>query len=191
MSTRTEELRMDIAEERRELAESIEAIGDRVSPGRIVERRTNRIKDRITSVKDTVMGAAPSMPSMPHPHPPSMPSMPSVSMPDVQGTTRGNPLAAGVVAFGLGALAAAVFPATRKEAEVAQAARDAVEPMAQEVGKEIASGMQEHAKVAAEQVRSVATEGAEQVKQAATAATEHAKEAGTNAADEVKQQASS
>lgn len=197
MSTRTEELRMDIVEERRELAQSIEAIGDRVSPGRMVERRTNRVKDRLSSIRDTVMGAAPSMPSMPsmpHPGAPSMPTMPSVSMPsmpDVQGTTRGNPLAAGLVAFGVGALAAAIFPATRKEAEVAQAAREAVEPMAQEVGKEMAAGMQEHAKEAAEQVKAVATDGAEQVKQAATTATEHAKEAGAHAADEVKQQASS
>ena len=105
-----EKLGMDIASERRGLAESIEAIGDRVSPGRMVERRTNRVKDRISSVKDTVMGAAPSMPSMPSmPHPglhpgssdgSSMPSMPS--MPDVSGTTRGNPLAAGLVAFGTG-----------------------------------------------------------------------------------------
>jgi len=175
VSTRTEELRMDIVEERRELAQSIEAIGDRVSPGRMVERRTNRVKDRLSSIRDTVMGAAPSMPSMP----------------DVQGTTRGNPLAAGLVAFGVGALAAAIFPATRKEAEVAQAAREAVEPMAQEVGKEMAAGMQEHAKEAAEQVKAVATDGAEQVKQAATTATEDAKEAGAHAADEVKQQASS
>lgn len=191
MGTRAEELRMDIADERRELAESIEAIGDRVSPGRMVERRTNRVKDRIASVKDTVMGAAPTMPSMPHPHAPSasMPSMPS--MPDVKGTTRGNPLAAGLVAFGAGVLAASIFPATRKEAEVAQAAREAVEPMAQEVGKELASGMQDHAKEAAEQVKTVATEATDQVKQAATEATAHAKEAGAQAAGEVKSQAGS
>lgn len=188
MSTRTEELRMDIAEERRELAESIEAIGDRVSPGRMVERRTNRVKDRLSTVKDTVMGAAPSMP---HPHAPSMstPSMPS--MPDVAGTTKGNPVAAGLVAFGAGLLAASIFPATRKEAEVAQSAREAVEPVAQEIGKEVASGLQEQAKEAAEQVKETATEGAEQVKQAATTATEHAKEAATEATAEVKDQASS
>ena len=186
MSTRTEELRMDIAEERRELADSIEAIGDRVSPGRMVERRTNRVKDRLSTVRDTVMGATPSMP---HPQAPSMstPSMPS--MPDVAGTARGNPLAAGLVAFGAGLLAAAVFPATRKEAEVAQTAREAVEPRAQEMGKEVAAGLQDKAKEAAEQVKATATDSAEQVKQAATTATEHAKEAGTQAAAEVKNQA--
>lgn len=191
MGTRAEELRMDIADERRELAESIEAIGDRVSPSRVMERRTNRVKDRITAVKDTVMGATPSMPSMPsgpsgsmpHPHAPSMPH------PDVAGTTRGNPLAAGIVAFGAGMLAASIFPATRKEAEVAQAARDAAQPVLQDVGKELASGMQEKAQEAAAEVKTAATDGAEQVKQAATEATEHAKEAGTQAAAEVKSQA--
>jgi len=188
VSTRTEELRMDIAEERRELAESIEAIGDRVSPGRVVERRTNRMKDRLSSVKDTVMGAAPSMPSMPHPH---APSVSTPSMPDVTGATKGSPLAAGLVAFGAGLVAAAIFPATRKEAEVAQAAREKVEPVAMEAGKEIAADLQEKGQEAAEQVKATATEGAEQVKQAATQATEHTKEAGTQAADEVKGQVSS
>jgi gas vesicle protein len=188
VSTRTEELRMDIAEERRELADSIEAIGDRVSPGRVVERRTNRVKDRLATVKETVMGAAPSMPSMPHPH---APAMSTPSMPDVAGTARGNPLAAGLVAFGTGLLAAAVFPATRKEAEVAQTAREAVEPVAQEVGREVASGLQDKAKEAAEQVKATATEGAEQVKQAATTASEHARDAASDATAEVKDQASS
>lgn len=184
MSTRTDELRMDIAEERRELAESIEAIGDRVSPGRIAERGTNRVKERVSTLRETVMGAAPSMPSMPHPHAPSMPSMP-----DVAGTTKGSPLAAGLVAFGAGLLAAAVFPATRREAEVAQAAREKAEPVLQEAGKEIAADVQSKAQEAAEQVKTVATESAEQVKQAATTATEHTKEAAGQAKAEVEDRA--
>ena len=181
MSTRTDELRMDIAEERRELAESIEAIGDRVSPGRIAERGTNRVKERVSTLRETVMGAAPSMP---HPHAPSMPSMP-----DVAGTTKGSPLAAGLVAFGAGLLAAAVFPATRREAEVAQAAREKAEPVLQEAGREIAADVQSKAQEAAEQVKTVATESAQQVKQAATTATEHTKEAAGQAKAEVEDRA--
>ena len=38
-----EELRHDIERRRDDLGETIDAIGDRVSPGRIIERRRNRI----------------------------------------------------------------------------------------------------------------------------------------------------
>jgi hypothetical protein len=142
MSTRTDELRTDITEDRRAMARSMEAIGDRVSPGRIVERRTNRMKGRVASWRVSVMGAAPSM------------SMPDA--PDVAGATKGNPLAAGLVAFGVGLVAAAAFPATRKEAELAQAARDAAQPMLEEAGREIASDVQAKAHDAAEQVKAAA-----------------------------------
>ena len=39
MGTHAEELRLDIASDRQELAQTIEAVVDRVSPGRILERR--------------------------------------------------------------------------------------------------------------------------------------------------------
>jgi hypothetical protein len=172
VSTRTDELRTDIAEDRRAMAQSIEAIGDRVSPGRMVERRTNRMKDRMVSWRVSVMGAAPSMPHG---------SMSMPDAPDLAATTRGNPLAAGLVAFGAGLVAAAAFPATRREAELAHAAFDAAEPMLHEAGKEIASDVQARAHDAAEHVKAVASEGADQVKQAATTATEHTKGAASDA----------
>src|SRR4051794_41986204 len=55
-----EELRREIEATRGDLGTTIDAIGDRVSPGRIVERRTNRMRGGIRSVRESVMGRASS-----------------------------------------------------------------------------------------------------------------------------------
>ena len=54
------ELRRDIERRREELGDTIDAIGDRVSPGRIIERRRNRMADGVRSLKDRIMGTVES-----------------------------------------------------------------------------------------------------------------------------------
>src|SRR3954453_11921358 len=58
MGQSAEELRRDIERTRSELTGTVDAIGDRVSPGRIVERKTNRARESIRSIRGTVMGTA-------------------------------------------------------------------------------------------------------------------------------------
>lgn len=47
---------------RSDLSGTVDAIGDRVSPNRIIERRTNRMRDGIRSVRESVMGPVSSAP---------------------------------------------------------------------------------------------------------------------------------
>ena len=56
MGQSTHELRRDIERTRADLGDTLDAIGDRVSPGRMIERRKNRMSSGIRSVKDRVMG---------------------------------------------------------------------------------------------------------------------------------------
>ena len=58
MGQSTYELRRDIEQTRADLGETLDAIGDRVSPGRMIERRKNRMTSGIRSFKDRVMGTA-------------------------------------------------------------------------------------------------------------------------------------
>ena len=58
MGQTTEELRTQIAEQRDDLGRELEAIGDRVSPGRMAQRRKAAVGERFTSVKERVMGTA-------------------------------------------------------------------------------------------------------------------------------------
>ena len=58
MGESADELRRDIEETRGGLTETLDAIGDRVSPGRVIERRKNRMVQSVQSVRDRVMGSA-------------------------------------------------------------------------------------------------------------------------------------
>ena len=58
MGQSAEELRYEIADTRAELGQTLDAIGDRVSPGRMIERRKNRFVLGMRSAKDRIMGTA-------------------------------------------------------------------------------------------------------------------------------------
>ena len=58
MGQTTEELRQQIADTRGDLTDTLDAIGDRVSPGRVIERRKNRMTAGVRSTLDRLMGTA-------------------------------------------------------------------------------------------------------------------------------------
>ncbi len=58
MGQTAEELRQDIADTRDNLSDTLDAIGDRVSPGRVIERRKNRMTAGVHSALERVMGSA-------------------------------------------------------------------------------------------------------------------------------------
>jgi len=53
MGQNADELRRNIETTRENLGETVEAIGDRVSPGRMIERRKNRV---MTNFRNNVNG---------------------------------------------------------------------------------------------------------------------------------------
>ena len=81
---------------------------------------------------------------------------------------QGNPLAVGVVAFGLGMLVSSLIPSTKKEREVVSQLQENLEPVkekASEVARDIGEGLKPAAQDAAESVKTTAQEGVESVKQ--------------------------
>jgi hypothetical protein len=58
MGQSPEELKDNIETTRGELGETLDAIGDRVSPGRVIERRKNRVRAGVMGLRDQVMGTA-------------------------------------------------------------------------------------------------------------------------------------
>ena len=105
---------------------------------------------------------------------------------------QGRPLVAGAVAFGAGFLAAIAFPGTKTEGQAAQAAKQAMQPLADEagrVGQEVMSSLQEPAQEAADQLKASAAQGVQQVKETAEQRAQETKEAATSATAEVKDQA--
>ena len=58
MSDSPEAIRADIEQTRRELGSDVDALADKVSPSKIVDRQTDKVKQAFGSVRDRVMGAA-------------------------------------------------------------------------------------------------------------------------------------
>jgi hypothetical protein len=179
------ELRRDIERRRDELGDTIDAIGDRVSPGRIIERRRNRMTEGIRSFKDRVMGTMSDATGAVGDAAGSVRD--HVGPGAVKGQAAGSPIGAGMVAFGIGFLVAAAMPATQPEVDAAHKAEDALEPAKSalvETAQNVGSELKDRAVDAAQQVKETATGAAGEVattaKQEAAATKDDAQRAATS-----------
>ena len=91
----------------------------------------------------------------------------------VQQKTRGNPLAAGLVAFGAGLLVSSLIPSSQKEQQAVSGLQENLEPLKQRAGdaaKEIAENLKAPAQEAVESVKATAADAAQNVKDEGQAA---------------------
>jgi gas vesicle protein len=192
MGKSASEVRADIEDTRREMSDTIDAIADRTSPRRMVQRRRRAMADGWRSVQERVMGRAESASSAAgdgarHLSESARDTAGSVvdtarQVPDtVVSQTQGNPMAVGLVAFGAGLLAATLIPPSAPEQRLAGTLRDQAQPLQDELK---AAGQQ-----VVEDVKSSAQEGAEQVKQRASEAAGTVQEDVKSSAQEVRSQA--
>jgi hypothetical protein len=163
MAAQPEVIRTEIESTRADLAHDLDRLADRTSPRRIVRRRWDSVRDRVGGVKDRVMGVsqdtADRMRHMTDEAASGVREAPEA----VARTTQGNPIAAGLIAFGAGLLAASLLPETQAERrmarEVSERAEELAEPL-KEVGRQVASDVSESVGRAADQVKETATEAA-------------------------------
>lgn len=99
---------------------------------------------------------------------------------EIRRRTRGNPLAAGLVAFGAGMLLGSLAPSTRAEQHAAHQVKKSAAPLVDEA-KHAATDMRE-------QLEPEVRDAADSVKQTAVEGGEHLKEQGGQAAGELKDQ---
>jgi len=175
MGEDAEGLKRDIEGTRGELTRDVDALADKVSPSRIVGRGMERTRGRLSNVRDRVMGTAQDAAGSVEEGASSVGETVTGSASDAAGIvkekTQGNPLAAGLIAFGAGWLVSSLLPASQKEAELASKAVDTAkehgQPLAREaadVGGEIGQGMKSRAQEAIESVKSTAAEAVSTVK---------------------------
>jgi Protein of unknown function (DUF3618) len=222
-----EQIRREIERTQATLSQDVDALTEKVTPGKIVERRVDRARDAASRLKEKVMGSNPlhaagqggsgpygsgGVRSTASNVAPSnftdrvsdtassaaasvqgaastatgavqdAASTATVAVQDAASTaagavqeaprvlrqqTRGNPLAAGLIAFGAGWLISSLLPATRREQELAdqakQVAQEKVQPVAQQVASEVKENLREPAQQAVESVRSTAQDATETV----------------------------
>lgn len=176
-------IRQDIERTRAELGQDVDALADKVNPGKIAERQGRKVRHAFTSVKDRVMGVASDATHGAQDAIADAGSAVADAPRKVAATAQGNPLAVGLIAFGAGLLAASLIPASKAEERVAQKAKDAAEPLVDEVK----GAVQE----AAENLREPAQDAANAVKDRATEAVETVKDEGKDAAEGIRAEATS
>jgi len=148
---------------------------------------TGAAQGAVSTVSDAASGAASSVSGAAS----SVGDAASGAVVQVRQQAEGNPLAAGVVAFGVGWLVSSLLPASQAEQ---RAARRAVETakdqgvvdQAKQVAQDVGSHMQEQAQQAAQQVNDKAKDATETVKQEAQSATQDVKQTATGAAQDVR-----
>ena len=109
--------------------------------------------------------------------------LPGQARDQVRTQTQGNPLAAGLIAFGGGLLTAYLFPTSRVERQAAGQVREAAEPAVRD--------LKETGRAVAEDLKDTAAQAADEVKQAASSSAQRIADDAKEAADDVRGQASS
>jgi hypothetical protein len=107
---------------------------------------------------------------------------------------QGNPLAAGVIAFGLGMLVSSLIPSSEKEREAVSQLQENLEPVkekAAEVAKDVGESLKPAAQEAAESVKTTAQEGVETVRQEGQSAAQDVKDQAQESKDAVQEHRSS
>ncbi len=173
MSTSPDAIRADIEQTRRELGGDVDALADKVTPSKIIDRQTDKIKGGFRSLRERVMGAAEDAGS---------------GVGDVKdkvvAKAEGNPIAVGLIAFGVGLLAASLIPASEKEKELAEGVKEQAQPLVDnltDAAAEAGRNLKAPAQNAATAVKDAATDAAETVKAEARDATHEVKAAAQDA----------
>ncbi|MDQ0096176.1 DUF3618 domain-containing protein [Paeniglutamicibacter psychrophenolicus] len=182
MSREPQEIREDIERTRGNLSYDVDAIADKVSPSSIAHRQSEKIKGTVRRAKDAVMGG---MESVGEDASDKMHDAPRT----VASQTRGNPLAAGLIAFGAGLLASSLIPGSDKEREMVDTLKDKAEPLTHEVAdaaKSIAQDMKEPAADAVEAIKSSAQDSVQTVKSEASDEASHLQDQAGDAASNMK-----
>lgn len=181
MGATENELKQEAEQQRYRMGETLDAIGDRLSPERIIDRRKAAFGQRVRIVRESVMGS----PGYDEPVTQRLRGQASDAMHTATETmqsagervqnapsaiadqARGNPLAAGMIAFGFGVLLASVFPKSRTEQRLVSEAKPQLRQAAEELkdaGRDVASGAKDRARAAADEVKTAATEASSNVR---------------------------
>ncbi|WP_410634941.1 DUF3618 domain-containing protein [Amycolatopsis sp. cmx-4-83] len=184
--TEPDRIRREIEGTQRNLSTDVNALTEKVSPGRIVERRVGRLRTAVGSAKDRVMGTANDHASTAGDKAGSVAATAqdkvstaadavSDAPRQIRRGTQGNPLAAGLIAFGAGWLVSSLLPASEPERKLAgqatDLAREQLAPVAKHAAEEVKENLREPVQRAAESVRSEAADSASTVKEEARSAT--------------------
>ncbi len=195
-----EEIRAEIERTRQNLSTDVDAVTDKVSPSNIAQRQTDKVKDKVNTVRERIMGSADdagtrasdaassardTVQSVANDASATAQQVPS----KVKRGTQGNPLAAGLIALGAGMLVASLLPVSDAEKRAASRVEEKAEPVLDEAKQEVravAEDLKEPAQEAASTIKDSAVESAQNVKSEGQSQTEDVVDSAKGAADDVR-----
>jgi uncharacterized protein YjbJ (UPF0337 family) len=183
MASSPEQLTQDIAATRARMGTTLDEVQDRVDPRQAWSRREPAVRSKVAQVKDTIMGTAQDTAGH------AGDGVGAVKDRLSEGT-QGNPLAAGLVAFGAGLLAGSIIPSSKAEAsavhelqeQLEEPVRRAVADSADEARDRIGGTVSD----AVDSTREVASEATHAVAGSAKESVEHVKDESRHAAEDVR-----
>lgn len=186
-------IRAQIAETRSNLSGTIDELGDKVNPGRMARRQGARIRRAGRGMRERIMGSSDAARDAVSEGMSSVGEAISDAPEVVRSQTQGSPIAAGLIAFGVGMVLSALLPPSQKEAQGAAALKEQAQPLVQQasdVAREVAGNLKEPLQEAAEEVKTTAAGAADTVASQGKAATEEVKHHAEESKSTVQEQAS-
>jgi hypothetical protein len=212
-----DEIRADIERTRATLSNDVDDLAESVKPQSVARRQVDKVKDAVGNVKDRVMGsddedyssstvgdkasaakdvvadkayaAKDTVSDKAYQAGEAVRETPTT----VKRKTQGNPLAAGVIAFGLGMLVSSLIPSSEKERQAVSQLQENLEPVKQkatEVARDMGESLRPAAQEAAESVKGTAQESVESLKQEGQSAAQDVKDQTKGSKETVQQQTS-
>ncbi len=181
-------IRAQIEQTRADLSNNVNALTDSVNPSSVARRQTVKVKGAVTGLKDRVMGSASDARSQLGSVPATVADTIASTPTRFRASTGGNPLAAGVIALGVGWLTASLLPASQSEQAAATKVKDAAAPIVTDTAKEVADNLKESAQQAVDSVKDAAAEAAATVRAEGSSAAQDVSEQAKSAKDAVQDQ---
>ena len=215
MSTDPDQIRREIEATRNSLSTDVDALAYKVSPSRIVDDRKQRARNALQNVRDKVMGtasdlghgtghaahaagghassAASTVSDKAHSAASTVGDAAQRAPQLIRQKSEGNPLAAGLIAFGVGMLVSSLVPATRREQELATQVKEkagehsgVVKEKLSEVASELKEELREPAQHATESVKATAQDAVHAVKDDTKSAAYDVKDSAQQSREQVR-----
>lgn len=191
MSNDPDQIRAEIEETRENLSRNVDALTDSVKPSTMARRQGQKISDSVAGLKDRIMGSDDDRDRLGEARGrmsdaagqarasgENLKDQAGQQLADAQQAvaqapaaarrqTQGNPLAAGLIALGVGWLVGSLMPSSQQEQQASLALKEKAQPLAEQaqaVAKEAGESLKPQVQEAVEAVKVAATDAAENVK---------------------------
>lgn len=183
MSNDPDQIRAEIEETRENLSRNVDALTDSVKPSTMARRQGQKISDSVAGLKDRIMGSDDDRDRMYVTGQSSasgerLKEQAGQQLADAQQAvaqapaaarrqTQGNPLAAGLIALGVGWLVGSLMPSSQQEQQASLSLKEKAQPLAEQaqaIAKEAGESLKPQVQEAVEAVKTAATDAADNVK---------------------------